>query len=156
MMQVLCGRIVRNNGIGSTQNHHQLHENPQRRNVEISKSWFYIGSANLSPSAWYPPPTKNQILPIPAPLFTALSVCLSFCLPSFESLVDSARGNKVVMDKALQKPKITIRNWECGIICRPERLGFGGDSWHVLKQFVDIDRAVPVTEIGRPWILEEN
>jgi Tyrosyl-DNA phosphodiesterase len=148
MMQVLCGRIVRNNGIGSTQNHHQLQENPQRRNVEISKSWFYIGSANLSPSAWYSPPTKSY-----SPPFSSL---FRFCLPSLESLVDSARGNKVVMDKALQKPKITIRNWECGIICRPERLGFGSDSWHVLKQFVDIDRAVPVTEIGRPWILEEN
>lgn len=66
-MQILCGRNVRNNGIGATQNHqnhHQL-ENSQRKteNVEISKSWLYIGSANLSPSAWYYP-----IFPFPSPL----------------------------------------------------------------------------------------
>ena len=66
------------------------------------------------------------------------------------------RGNKVVMDKAAKKPKITLRNWECGIICRAELLGFGLNSWQILKRFVDVEHAVPVTQVGRPWILEEN
>jgi len=62
MLQVLCGRIVRNHGIAATQNHHQLENHPQLKNVEISKSWFYIGSANLSPSAWWPPtPLKHSL-----------------------------------------------------------------------------------------------
>jgi hypothetical protein len=59
-MQVLCGRLVRptrkeNTRIGQTQNpllvkaQQKLSEDDD---VEIAKSWFYIGSANLSPSAW--------------------------------------------------------------------------------------------------------
>jgi len=59
-MQVLCGRLVRpmrkeNARIGQTQNpllvkaQQKLNDNDE---VEIAKSWFYIGSANLSPSAW--------------------------------------------------------------------------------------------------------
>ena len=102
-------------------------------------------------------PQQNSKGQLSQPPYTPLFlVSLSFSSLLSESVVNGGRGNNVVMDKALRKPKITIRNWECGIICRAERLGFGGDSWHVLKQFVDIDRAAPVTELGRPWILEEN
>jgi hypothetical protein len=42
-------------GIGKTQNpllvkaQQKINDNDE---VEIAKSWFYIGSANLSPSAW--------------------------------------------------------------------------------------------------------
>ena len=61
LMQVLCGRLVRpmrkenTPGIGKTQNpllvkaQQKINDNDE---VEIAKSWFYIGSANLSPSAW--------------------------------------------------------------------------------------------------------
>jgi hypothetical protein len=61
--QVLCARIVRNKqktGLGQTQNSlvNAFQQNLNRTDpddleqVEIKKSWFYIGSANLSPSAW--------------------------------------------------------------------------------------------------------
>jgi hypothetical protein len=66
-MQVLCGRIVRPRrneftGPGQTQKHHlvsaqQELTNPDER--QITKSWFYIGSANLSPSAWLYPPVAS-------------------------------------------------------------------------------------------------
>ena len=66
------------------------------------------------------------------------------------------RGNKVVMDRAQKKAKIVIRNWECGIVCSSERMGFGSDSWNVLKRFMIVDEAVPVIQVGKPWIREES
>ena len=63
------------------------------------------------------------------------------------------RGNKVVMDRARKKPKMTIRNWECGIVCRADRLGFTGDNWDILKRCMYVDEAKVVVE---PWILEES
>ena len=66
------------------------------------------------------------------------------------------RGNKVVMDRTQKKAKIVIRNWECGIVCSSERMGFGSDSWNVLKRFMIVDEAVPVIHIGKPWIQEES
>ena len=54
------------------------------------------------------------------------------------------RGNKVVTDRATKKPKIVIRNWECGIVCSAEKLGFGSDSWNVLKRFMFVDGAAPI------------
>jgi hypothetical protein len=66
------------------------------------------------------------------------------------------RGNKVVMDRAQKKAKIVIRNWECGIVCSSERMGFGSDSWNVLKRFMIVDEAVPVIQAGKPWIREES
>jgi len=61
-MQVLCGRLVRPTRkentprIGQTQNPLLVKAQQQKFNendeVEIAKSWFYIGSSNLSPSAW--------------------------------------------------------------------------------------------------------
>jgi hypothetical protein len=58
------------------------------------------------------------------------------------------------MDRAQKKPKMIIRNWECGVVLRPERVGFGRDSFNVLKRFMDIERSVPVTTVGGPWILD--
>jgi hypothetical protein len=66
------------------------------------------------------------------------------------------RGNKVVTDRATKKPKIVIRNWECGIVCSAEKLGFGSDSWNVLKRFRFVDGAAPVVQVGKPWILGEG
>jgi hypothetical protein len=66
------------------------------------------------------------------------------------------RGNKVVTDRATKKPKIVIRNWECGIVCSAEKLGFGSDSWNVLKRFMFVDGAAPVVQVGKPWILAES
>ena len=66
------------------------------------------------------------------------------------------RGNKVVTDRATKKPKIVIRNWECGIVCSAEKLGFGSDSWNVLKRFMFVDGAAPVVQVGKPWILGEG
>ena len=66
------------------------------------------------------------------------------------------RGNKVVVDRTQKKAKIVIRNWECGIVCQSERMGFGSDSWNVLKRFIAVDEGVPVIQVGKPWILEEN
>jgi hypothetical protein len=53
-MQVLCGRIVRhkrNGNIGSGQTDKLVNAESTDQD-EITKSWFYLGSANLSPSAW--------------------------------------------------------------------------------------------------------
>jgi hypothetical protein len=53
-MQVLCGRIVRHKRNGNVVSG-QADElvNAQSTDLdEITKSWFYLGSANLSPSAW--------------------------------------------------------------------------------------------------------
>lgn len=66
------------------------------------------------------------------------------------------RGNKVVTDRSRKKAKIVIRNWECGIVCSTKRLGFGKDSWDILKQFMVVEGAVPVMNVGKPWIREEN
>jgi hypothetical protein len=66
------------------------------------------------------------------------------------------RGNKVVTDRARKKAKMVIRNWECGIVCSTDRLGFGKDSWNILKQFMVVEGAVPVMDVGKPWIREEN
>jgi hypothetical protein len=66
------------------------------------------------------------------------------------------RGNKVAMDRAQKKPKVVIRNWECGVVSSPEKLGFGSDSWDILKRFMIVDGAVPVVDIGKPWIREES
>jgi hypothetical protein len=57
------------------------------------------------------------------------------------------------MDRAAKKPKIIIRNWECGIVCSTEKLGFGSDSWNILKRFVVLEEAVRIVEVGKPWIL---
>jgi hypothetical protein len=35
-------------------------------------------------------------------------------------------------------------------------MGFGKDSWNILKRFMVIERPVPVIDVGRPWIREEN
>jgi hypothetical protein len=66
------------------------------------------------------------------------------------------RGNKVVMDRARKLPKIVIRNWECGVVCSTEKMGFGLDSWNILRRFMVVDGAVPVIQVGEPWILEES
>jgi hypothetical protein len=66
------------------------------------------------------------------------------------------RGDKVVMDRARKKPKLVIRNWECGIVCSAEKMAFGIDSWNVLRQFIDVDGAVRVIDIGQPWIRENS
>ena len=66
------------------------------------------------------------------------------------------RGNKVVTDRASKKAKMVIRNWECGIVCSTERMGFGKVSWDILKRFIVMEGAVPVIHVGRPWIREEN
>lgn len=60
------------------------------------------------------------------------------------------------MDKGVKRPKFTLRNWECGIICGPEQLGFDLDSFQILKHFMDVERALPLAQVGRPWILGEN
>jgi hypothetical protein len=65
------------------------------------------------------------------------------------------RGNKVVTDRARKTAKLVIRNWECGIVCSAEKLGFG-DSWDILKRFMVLDKAVPVIQVGKPWIREEG
>ena len=67
-----------------------------------------------------------------------------------------ARGNKVVLDRAAKKAKVVVRNWECGIVCSGDRLGFGSDSWGILKRFMIVDEAVPVIQVGEPWILQDN
>jgi hypothetical protein len=54
-MQVLCGRIVRHKRDGNGQSKKVLvpaEHNHRTDHEEIMKSWIYIGSANLSPSAW--------------------------------------------------------------------------------------------------------
>jgi hypothetical protein len=54
-MQVLCGRIVRHKRDGNGESKKLLVPAENSRtdhHEEIIKSWFYIGSANLSPSAW--------------------------------------------------------------------------------------------------------
>jgi len=66
-----------------------------------------------------------------------------------------SRGNKVVTDRATKNLKIVIRNWECGILCSAEKLGFGSDSWNVLKRFMFVEEAAPVVQVGKPWILGE-
>ena len=66
------------------------------------------------------------------------------------------RGNKVVKDMAQKKAKIVIRNWECGVVCSADKMGFGSDSWNVLKRFMFVDEAVPVIHVGKPWIREES
>jgi len=109
---------------------------------EIIKSWIYLGSANLSPSAWY--------LFLSRPLFLSRLMNLNFML-----ICPSGRGNKVVMDRARKKAKMIIRNWECGVVLDSEKVGFGKDSWEVLKRFMELERSVPVTKGGGPWILEE-
>ena len=60
------------------------------------------------------------------------------------------RGNKVVMDRARKKPKMTIRNWECGIVGSCERFGF---QENILKQFMQLEKAV---QVEKPWIREAN
>ena len=80
---------------------------------------------------------------------------------NFRNLVSSefnviSRGNKVVTDRATKNLKIVIRNWECGILCSSEKLGFGSDSWNILKCFMFVDEAAPVVQIGKPWILGEG
>lgn len=59
------------------------------------------------------------------------------------------------MDRARKKAKMVIRNWECGIIASPDKVGFGKDSWDILKQFMEVERSVPVISVGKPWIREE-
>jgi hypothetical protein len=66
------------------------------------------------------------------------------------------RGNKVVIDRAKKKPKVVIRNWECGIVCSPEKIGFGLDAWNILTRFIIVDGAQPVVKVGKPWILENG
>lgn len=56
------------------------------------------------------------------------------------------------MDRARKKPKLTIRNWECGIVCSTEKMGLGSDARDILKRFMSVERAVPVIEVGKPWI----
>jgi len=82
---------------------------------------------------------------------------ISHILYSIERwLTRGHRSNKVVTDRARKKAKIVIRNWECGIVSSTERLGFGKDSWDILKRFMVVEGAVPVMNVGRPWIREEN
>lgn len=57
---------------------------------------------------------------------------------------------------AQKKAKIVIRNWECGVVCSADKMGFGSDAWNVLKCFMFVDEAVPVIQVGKPWILQEN
>ena len=59
------------------------------------------------------------------------------------------------MDRATKKAKVVIRNWECGIVCTSERLGYGSNSWNILKRFMIVEEAVPVIQVGKPWILFE-
>jgi hypothetical protein len=59
------------------------------------------------------------------------------------------------MDRARKKPKVVIRNWECGIVCSAEKFGFA-DSWDILRRFMELDQAVPVVHVGKPWIREES
>ena len=74
-----------------------------------------------------------------------------------KDLIDVAiRGNKVVMDRAKKLAKSVIRNWECGIVCSTEKMGFGLDSWDILRRFMKVDGAVPVVQVGDPWILADN
>jgi hypothetical protein len=47
---------------------------------------------------------------------------------------------------------MTIRNWECGIVCLSEQVGFGSDSWDILRRFVVVEGALPVIKVGKPWI----
>lgn len=65
------------------------------------------------------------------------------------------RGHKVVTDRATKMAKLTIRNWECGIVCSAEKLGFG-ESWDILRKFMVFDDAVPVLQVGRPWIRDDR
>jgi hypothetical protein len=55
-----------------------------------------------------------------------------------------------------KKAKVVIRNWECGVVCSPEKMGFGKDSLDILKRFMIVEGAVPVIQVGNPWIREEN
>jgi len=88
----------------------------ENNDSKVEGSWVYLGSANLSPSAW---------------------------------------GHKVVTDRATKMAKLTIRNWECGIVCSAEKLGFG-ESWDILRKFMVFDDAVPVVQVGRPWIRDDR
>lgn len=66
------------------------------------------------------------------------------------------RGNKPVTDRVKKKAKVVIRNWECGVVSSTEKMGFGNDSWDILKRFMIVEGAVPVIQVGKPWIREEN
>jgi len=57
------------------------------------------------------------------------------------------------MDRAQKKSKMVVRNWECGIVCSADRLGFGLNSWGILKRFMIVDG---VNQVAEPWIFQEN
>lgn len=67
--------------------------------TSVCHAWAYIGSANLSESAWYvffliPPLPTRQKQP---------------------TNHDNNRG-RLVIDRDTKKPKLNCRNWECGVL----------------------------------------
>lgn len=62
-------------------------------------SWGYVGSANLSESGWYARHEDQFTLLLGRPL-----IC-----------VKSIRG-RLTMDRQTGNPKLTCRNWECGVV----------------------------------------
>ena len=67
------------------------------------QAWAYVGSANLSESAWYVFPSK----PTP-PGRTNTATLLT-------NHHHQNRG-RLVQDRTTKEPKLNCRNWECGVL----------------------------------------
>ena len=59
--------------------------------------WAYVGSANLTESAWY----LNHLSP--------------YITDTFADFIQTARGH-LSRDRSTKQPKLNCRNWECGVI----------------------------------------
>ena len=106
-----------------------------RRTVAAAESgcapcWTYIGSANLSESAWYVHPR-----------------CISSSGEHQHLKLFLDRG-RLVTDQASKQPKMTCRNWECGVIVPGSRAGHGGSA-----ERVPVPMVYPGERYGprRPW-----
>lgn len=56
------------------------------------RAWAYVGSANLSESAWYVATWKSLNVP------------------------NGYHRGRLVQDRTTKKPKLNCRNWECGVL----------------------------------------
>lgn len=91
-------------------------------------SWAYVGSANLSESAWYVHApisfiAESTVLSLGEAGFSPRILCLAYeraHLGTLDGFTDiyyfgNTRG-RLVKDSKSGKPKMSCRNWECGVV----------------------------------------
>lgn len=76
-------------------------------------------------------------------------------------LITSLRRGRLVKDRASGQPKLTCRNWECGVLIPMDSQAAAKSGWSVFENRIPVPMVVPGEAYGktnskRPWLFLES